>query len=82
MLNSYCMVTKVPGSLRPKIFFKNFDVFCVSVVSEVGTRAPTPLEITQPQNITGIRLFSLWHTKSGLYFSLISSKYQIFDHSL
>ena len=54
----------------------------VSVVSEVGTRAPTPLEVTQPQNITEIRLFSSWHTKSGLYFSfLISSKYQIIDHS-
>ena len=42
---------------------------CIIVVSEVGTRAPTLLEVTQPQNITEIRLFSSWHIKSGLYFS-------------
>ena len=69
MLNSYFMVTKVLGYLRPKIFSKISMYFRVSVVSEVGTRAPTPLEVTQPQNITEIRLFSSWHTKSGLYFS-------------
>ena len=43
--------------------------FIKSVVSEVEIIAPTPLEVTQPQNITEIHLFSSWHTKSGLYFS-------------
>ena len=65
MLNSYCMVTKVPGYLRPAIFSKISIYFRVSVVSEVGTGAPTPLEVTQPQNITELRLFSSWHAKSG-----------------
>ena len=44
--------------------------FRVSVVSELGTRAPTPLEVTQPQNITEIRLFSSWigHGISSLHY--------------
>ena len=78
VLNSYCMVTKVPGYLRPKIFSKMSMYFRVSVVSEVGNWAPTPLEDTQPQNITEIRLFSSWHTKSGLYFS--SNFFQISNY--
>ena len=61
-----------------RYFSKISMYFRVSVVSEVGTRAPTPLEVTQPQNITEIHLFSSWHTKSGLYFS--SDFFQISNH--
>ena len=50
-----------------RYFSKISMYFCVSALSEVGTRAP--LEVTQPQNITEIRLFSSWHTQSGLYFA-------------
>ena len=49
VLNSYCMVTKVPGYLGLRYFSKTSMYFRVSVVSEVGTRAPTPLEVTQPK---------------------------------
>ena len=56
--------------------------FRVSVVSEVGTRAPTPLEVTQPK--TSLRYaYFLRGIQSLDYIShLISSKYQIIDHSL
>ena len=56
--------------------------FCVSVVSEVGTRAPTPSEVTQPQNITEIRLFIRGLQNLDYISHLISSKYQIIDHFL
>ena len=65
--------------------------FRVSVVSEVGTRAPTPFEVTQPQHLSKLRSLKkslryacfLCGIRSLDYIShLISSKYQIIDHSL
>ena len=57
--------------------------FRVSVVSEVGTRAPTPLEVTQPKKTSRRYACFLRGIQSLDYIShLISSKYQIIDHSL
>ena len=54
--------------------------FRVSVAPEIGTRAPTRLEVTQPQIITGYACF-LRGIQSLDYIShLISFKYQIIDH--
>ena len=56
--------------------------FRVSVVSEVGTKAPKPLEVTQPK--TSLRYAYFIRSRQSLEHisHLISSKYQIIDHSL
>ena len=69
VLNSIAWSPKHLDTEGLRYFSKILMHFRVSVVSEVGTRAPTPLKVTQLQNITEIRLFSSWHTKSGSYFS-------------
>ena len=69
VLNSYSWSPKYLDTEGLRYFSNISMYFRVSVVSEVGTRAPTRLEVTQPQNITEMRLFSSFYTKSGLYFS-------------
>ena len=76
MLNSYCMVTKVPGYLRPKIFF-------LYLLSQKLELEPQHLwKLRSPK--TSLRCACLLRGIQSLdYIShLISSKYQIIDHSL
>ena len=50
-------------------FSKISMYFWLSTVPETGTRAPTPLDVTQPQNITAIPFFDSWQIRCGAYFS-------------
>ena len=87
MLNSYCMGTKVPGYLRPKIFLKflNIKFRCVFLylLSQKLEIEPQHLwKLRSPK--TSLRYACFFRGIQSLdYIShLISSKYQIIDHSL